>query len=138
MGMMVNKKVLLEQQHIAGHHQGSGDDINSLNSTWWIERLLQIGIDDFRKQAVSLILVPYPLHKKKLPDEQIIDIIRDWLVNKCVPEKYLNFKPDHKIKEALYYSRQSGILHMKFETIKSQNPELYRRIQEKQEPSIKA
>jgi hypothetical protein len=129
MGMVVNKKVLLKQQQ---KKSGGSDAVNSINNTttWWIERLLQIGIDDFRKRAVSLILVPYFLHKKRLSDEQIIDTIRNWLVNKCVPVKRLNFKPDQKIREAIHYSKQSKILHMKFETLKIQDPKLYRRIQE--------
>ena len=132
MGMVVNKKLLEQQQQKEQGNNDAGGTDGRNNTTWWIERLLQIGIDDFRKRAVSLILVPYFLHKKRLPEDQITDIIRDWLVNKCYPEKRLDFKPDSRIRDAIYYSKQSKILHMKFDTLKDQNPVLYRRIQQQQ------
>jgi hypothetical protein len=134
MGMVVNKK-FLEQEKEKEKERGNagGTDGSNNNTSWWIECLLQIGIDDFRKRAVSLILVPYLLHKKRLPEDQITDIIRDWLVNKCYPEKRLDFKPDSRIRDAIYYSKQSKILHMKFDTLKEQNPTLYHRIREQQQ-----
>ncbi len=67
------------------HSNNGGSDI-----TGWIECLLQIGIGDFRKNAVSLILAPYLLYKKKLLHEQAVQVIQDWLQNKCSPLSRLN------------------------------------------------
>jgi len=128
MGMVVNEKRFQEQRQKFAIT--SGDSSGSSVTSAWVESLLKIGIADFRKRAVSLILAPYLLHKKKLSEEQAADILREWLVNRCDPLRHLDFKPDRKIREALYYSQQSGILHMKFETLKKQNPELCHKIEE--------
>jgi hypothetical protein len=48
----------------------------------WIEKLLQTPIDDYRKNAVSLILAPYLINIKKLSYDHALNIINSWL-RKC-------------------------------------------------------
>jgi hypothetical protein len=103
----------------------------TITTTPWIECLLQIGIDDYRKRATSLILAPYLLHKKRLTYEESAQVIRNWLVDKCQSQRKLDFNPERKIKEALSYSQQNKILHMRFDTLKNSNPELYNQLLER-------
>lgn len=99
--------------------------------TPWIECLLQVGIDDYRKRATSLILAPYLIYKKGLACDQAAQVIREWLIDKCQPIRSLDFNPERKIKEALFYSRQNKILHMRFDTLKQSNPELHKLLVER-------
>ena len=60
---------------------------NKTESYWgntipWIEKLLQTPIDDFRKNAVNLILAPYLINVKKLSYDAALNIINGWL-GKC-------------------------------------------------------
>jgi hypothetical protein len=99
--------------------------------TGWIECLLQIGIADFRKNAVSLILAPYLLYKKKLLHEQAAQVIRDWLQNKCSPLSRLNFNAEYFTRSALNNSlKKPQIYHMSFDTLAKYNPELHKRLQQ--------
>ena len=47
----------------------------------WIEKLLQTPIDDYRKNAVALILAPYLVNIKKLSYDDAFSIITEWLIN---------------------------------------------------------
>jgi hypothetical protein len=53
-----------------------------LNTIPWIEKLLQTPIDDYRKNAVNLILAPYLINIKKLSYDHALKIINSWL-SKC-------------------------------------------------------
>ena len=102
-----------------------------MTTTAWIECLLQIEIEDFRKNAVSLILAPYLLHKKKLSTEQAAQVIQDWLHNKCSPLSRLNFNAEYLTRSALdNSSKKPQIYHMSFDTLAKYNPELHKRLQQ--------
>ena len=45
----------------------------------WIEKLLQTPVDDYRKNAMALILAPYLLNIKKLTYDDAFNIINEWL-----------------------------------------------------------
>jgi hypothetical protein len=99
--------------------------------TGWIECLLQLGIEDFRKNAVSLIFAPYLLHKKKLSTEQAVQVIRNWLQDKCSPLSRLNFNAEYLTRSALNNSlKKPQIYHMSFDTLAKYNPELHKRLQQ--------
>jgi hypothetical protein len=68
--------------------------------------------------------------KKKLSYDQSVQIIRDWLLNKCEPVNHLKFNVEYKIKEALRNSQQSKIFHMLFDNLAESKPELYRQLKE--------
>jgi hypothetical protein len=48
----------------------------------YVEKLLEIGIEDYRKSAVSLIIVPYFVNVLRLSDEESYYRTRDWIL-KC-------------------------------------------------------
>src|SRR5215208_3155501 len=62
------------------------------NNIFWIEKLLNTPISDFRKNATNLILAPYLVNIKKLSYQESFDILIDWL-QKCNSFNKLNFNP---------------------------------------------
>ena len=77
------------------------------NTIPWIEKLLQTPIDDYRKNAVSLILAPYLMNIKKVSYEDALNIISNWL-NKCGKSRQLDQNFDYTVRYALKYSAKNG------------------------------
>ena len=96
----------------------------SNNTIFWIEKLLNTPISDFRKNATNLILAPYLVNIKKLSYQQSFDILTDWL-QKCNSFKKLDFNPNYLVKYALTTAIQKRIPPMKLVTLKDRNLELY-------------
>ena len=94
------------------------------NTIFWIEKLLNSPISDFRKNATNLILAPYLVNIKKLSYQQSFDILTDWL-QKCNSFKKLDFKSDYLVKYALTTAIEKRIPPMKLVTLKDRNLELY-------------
>ena len=51
-------------------------------SIHWIETVLKTPIEDYRKNALALILAPYLIKIKKLSYDEAFSIIKEWL-SKC-------------------------------------------------------
>jgi hypothetical protein len=100
---------------------------NNNNTIFWIEKLLNIPIADFRKNALNLILAPYLVHIKKLSYQDSFDIVIDWLT-KCDSLRKLDFNAKDQVKSALKIAIQKRIPPMKLETLKNKNLELYKRL----------
>jgi hypothetical protein len=96
----------------------------SITAIPWIELLLETPIEDYRKNAISLILAPYLINIKKLSYDDAFNIIKDWL-NKCDSIKRLDSNFNYRIKYALENSIKKSYLPMKFETLKEKNIALY-------------
>jgi hypothetical protein len=94
------------------------------NNIFWIEKLLNTPISDFRKNATNLILASYLVNIKKLSYQQSFDILIDWL-KKCNSFNKLDFNPDYLVKSALTTAFQKGIPPMKLVTLMDKNLELY-------------
>jgi hypothetical protein len=67
------------------------------NTTPWIEKLLQTPIEDYRKNAVTLILAPYIINVKKLPYDAALDTINSWLT-KCGKLRQLDQNFDYIVR----------------------------------------
>ena len=113
----LNKKREIERR--LGYYSNRG-----INNIFWIEKLLDTPISDFRKNATNLILAPYLVNIKKLSYQQSFDILIDWL-QKCNSFKKLDFKPDYLVKYALTTAIEKRIPPMKLVTLKDRNLELY-------------
>ena len=94
------------------------------NKIFWIEKLIDTPISDFRKNAINLILAPYLINIKKLSYQQSFDILTDWL-QKCNSLKKLDFNPNYMVKHALTIAIEKIIPPMKLVTLKNRNLELY-------------
>jgi hypothetical protein len=90
----------------------------------WIEKLLQTPIDDYRKNAVSLILAPYLINIRRLPYEDALNVINNWLME-CAKLTRLDNDLSYIVKYALKSSIKSGRKPLKFDTLKLKNAALY-------------
>ena len=66
----------------------------------WIERLLETPIDDYRKNAVNLILAPYLINVKKLSYDAALNIINGWF-GKCGELRQLDQDFNYMVRYAL-------------------------------------
>jgi hypothetical protein len=94
------------------------------NTIPWIEKLLETPIDDYKKNAVSLILAPYLINIKKVSYEDALNIINSWLT-KCGKLRQLDQNFDYTVRYALKYSTKNGNRPLKFDTLKTKNVMLY-------------
>jgi Primase X len=94
------------------------------NTIPWIEKLLDIPIDDYRKNAVSLILAPYLINIRKLSYDDAVNIINNWL-SKCGELRHLDQNFDYTVRYALKNCVKNGYRPLKFDTLKVKNKILY-------------
>jgi hypothetical protein len=96
------------------------------NSTmiWWIEKLLQTPLDDYRKFVTWRILAPYLINIRKCSVDEAYDIITDWL-NKCSQLRRLDFHSKYMIKYNINSAQKSGYLPISLDKLKIENPYLY-------------
>ena len=64
-------------------------------------------IDDFRKNAVSLVLAPYLINIKKLSYDNALNFINSWL-SKCGKLRQLDQNFDYMIRYALKNAVKNG------------------------------
>jgi hypothetical protein len=92
------------------------------NRIEWIEKLLKTPLKDHRKFCLWRILIPYLKNIKKLDEEQITQILIEWL-NGCNNYKKSDFNPHQKIKENLRNVKDYKPIGL--EKLKQTNAELY-------------
>ena len=97
---------------------------NSSNTIGWIERLLQTPIEDYRKNAINLILAPYLITIRKYSYDQAHAEIKEWL-NKCDTLKRLDSNFDPRIKYSVEIALKDGYRPLKSGTLKIKNKQLY-------------
>ncbi|MFL6399443.1 MAG: DNA primase noncatalytic subunit PriX [Nitrososphaeraceae archaeon] len=93
-----------------------------------IEKLLETPIDDYRKNAVNLILAPYLINIKKLSYDAASDKINGWLT-KCGELRQLDQNFDYTVRYALKYSAKNGNRPLKLNTLSHKNKPLYNILQ---------
>jgi hypothetical protein len=93
----------------------------------WIEILLDTPIEDYRKEAIRLIIAPYLINIRKLAYDDAFNIMKNWL-NNCDKIKPLDFNANVRIKDVLRAATRVGYLPMAFNDLKAENEELYRYI----------
>jgi Primase X len=94
------------------------------NTIPWIEKLLQIPIDDYRKNAISLILAPYLINVRKVSYDVALNIINSWL-DKCGELRPLDQDFNYMVRYALKYCAKNGNRPLKLDTLKIKNKSLY-------------
>jgi hypothetical protein len=108
----------MQKIHTESHYSFKGNTIP------WIEKLLQTPIDDYRKNAVSLILAPYLINIKKLSYEAAWNIINSWL-SKCEKLRKLDQNFNYMVRYALKNAVKNGYKPLKLDTLKLKNKMLY-------------
>jgi len=94
------------------------------NSLLWIETLLQTPIEDYRKNAIALILAPYQINIKKVSNDDAFQIIKDWL-DKCNELRTLDPNFSYKVKYSVNTAMRKQQLPMKLSTLENKNRDLY-------------
>ena len=101
--------------------------INSPATIWWVEKLLQTPIDDYRKFARWRILVPYLIKIRHISENETYDIVRSWL-DKCHSLRRLDFNPNYMIKYNINTAKKGGYLPISLEKQKTENSYLHKTI----------
>jgi hypothetical protein len=131
---LVNKRINNHQSTTRGNRmmrgrysnfRDSSNRSNSIMTIPWIEDLLRMPIDDFRKNAISIILAPYLINIKKLSKADAFMMIRDWL-NNCDAVKKLDSDFTYRIKYDLDRALKNRSKPLHLDTLKDRNPTLYR------------
>jgi hypothetical protein len=119
-----------KQQHRSHGMSSSSVKCNNIAdseiTTPWIERLLQTPIEDYRKHARDLILVPYLVVQRGLTNDQIYNIVMEW-ADKCGELRRLDPSRHEfaaKVRSRTYEVMQSKIPSMSWSTLEERNPEL--------------
>jgi Primase X len=98
----------------------------TINSTkiWWIEKLLQTPVDDYRKFVVWRILALYLINIRKCSADEAFDIMRDWF-DRCSELRKLQFNDDYLIKYNINSAKRNGYLPISLQKLKTENIYLY-------------
>jgi Primase X len=124
---LIDKKLKagIRQQKNTNKSYSDGEDCKTIP---YIERLLNITLEDYRKAVISLIIAPYFINVQKLTDADSFSRIKEWVL-KCnlakELEPSLNYFDD-LINRAIQRAKETGIKPLKFEdTLQYKNRELY-------------
>ena len=93
----------------------------------WIEKLLETPVEDFRKEIVELILVPYLVKIKGLTDNEVRQTVKEWL-DKCQSLRKLDWSwygVNKRINQALRNTHSKQYGPMSKQKIKSNHTDLY-------------
>jgi Primase X len=115
------KKRIEKRYRNAGYHN---------NSISWIESLLQTPIEDYRKNAIGLILAPYLINIKKLSYDDAFQMIRDWL-DLCNKLRTLSPNFSYRIRYSLNTAIRKQQLPIKLSTLEKKNKELHTLLDQK-------
>ncbi len=111
----------LERSKYAKHARAQ--DTNS-TTIWWIEKLLQTPLDDYRKFTVWRILAPYLINIRKYSADEAFHLMRDWL-DRCSSLRRLEFNPNYMIKYNINTAKRGGYLPISLQKLKIENSYLY-------------
>jgi hypothetical protein len=100
---------------------------NDKSKIKWIEILLQTPIDDYRKNAVALIVAPYLINIRKVSYEESFLILKGWLT-KCAELRKLDDDFEYTLKYSLSTAARKQRLPMKFDTLKTKNSDLHAKL----------
>jgi hypothetical protein len=110
--------------------RGDSIEYTQGNNLTWIEILLKTPIEDYRKNAIGLILCPYLLNIKNMSYNDAFLVIRNWL-DRCSKLHQLDSNFDYKIKYSLNTAVSKHQLPIKFSTLKMKNKELHDKLKMK-------
>lgn len=122
---ITRRKIITEKQQ---NDIWKRNNNTSTTTITYIEKLLELTLDDFRKNSISLILAPYFVNVLNLSDEESFAKIKQWSL-KCN-----NVKPlepsirdfDILIITAIKRAKETGIKPLKFkDTLQYKNKQLY-------------
>ncbi len=96
------------------------------NKIAWIDKLLETPIPDHRYFCLWHILLPYLVNIKKLPRDEVISILTDWL-DACNRLNTVRWNYPQRIKEQIRYAKDYAPISL--ENLKIENLQLYKLLQ---------
>jgi hypothetical protein len=120
--------VMPVSEHIAA--QAFGGDAHSTypyHKYWYIDKLLQIPVDDFRKRGIDLLLAPFLITIKGMSADTAERIMLNWL-DRCSDLKPLDFDAAQRVQEKIAYVKESNYLPLGEEKFKAQVSDLFFRL----------
>jgi len=97
------------------------------NKYWYIDRLLQTPLDDFRKRAIDQLLTPFLITVKGMSDETARQIMMNWLLQ-CDKLRPLDFDPDYRVRSKIIDVKSTGFLPLGEAKFKAADPDLFSRL----------
>jgi len=103
---------------------------------WWIEKLLETPIDDYRKRAHDLIIIPYLVVRKGMTDaDEIEAIVLRW-INRCnelepLSPSYREF--ERGMRYRIHLVMHNMIPPMSFDKLQEENPELAKELSNRED-----
>jgi hypothetical protein len=79
------------KKEISRNKKACARTVNTKANIWWIEKLLQTPIDDYRKFVVWRILAQYLINIRECSADVAFDIINNWL-DTCRRLRQLDFR----------------------------------------------
>jgi Primase X len=101
---------------------------NNGKSIYWIEKLLQTPLPDYRKSCIWRLLAPYLINVKGLSYDQSFSILAKWLDN-CSKLGGLHFNSKLKIKQDLHNAIKTKYYPIGLAKLNSTDKELYNLLQ---------
>ena len=97
------------------------------NKYWYIDKLLQTPIEDFRKRSIDLLLAPFLITIKGMSADTAERIMLNWL-ERCSALKPLDFDAAQRVQEKIAYVKESNYLPLGEEKFKAQDSGLFFRL----------
>jgi len=94
------------------------------NKYWYIDRLLQTPVNDFRKRGIDQLLTPFLIMVKGMSDETARQIMMNWLLQ-CEKLRPLDFDADYRVRSKIIDVRASGFLPLGEEKFRVADPDLF-------------
>ncbi len=122
---LVQQKLMeIKRQRQLQKHRPSLEREHGTYHIAWIEKLLVTPIDDYRKNAIALILAPYLINIRKYSHEQAFAAIKEW-TDKCDAVKRLDSNFKYLINYAIRNAMKIGYKPLRFENLKQKNNRLF-------------
>lgn len=128
----------LNQMPVAGHiaAQAFGEGAYSQyahTKYWYIDKLLETPLDDYRKRSIDLLLIPFMITVKGMPDAVVMRIVMNW-IQRCNALKPLDFDAEERIRlkiadvRATLQTSQTGFLPLGEEKFKADYSDWFSRV----------
>lgn len=87
--------------HIAAHTFGEGPYSEYAHTKYWyIDKLLQTPLEDYRKRSIDLLLTPFLITVKGMPDAVAMRLIMNWL-ERCNTLRPLDFDAEARVSSKI-------------------------------------
>jgi hypothetical protein len=94
---------------------------------WYIDKLLQTPLDDFRKRGIDLLLAHFLITIKGMPPDAAERIILNWL-DRCSSLRRLDFDAVERVQSKILDVKTTNFLPLGKEKFKVQDSDLFYRL----------